>query len=98
MKRTPAGAGVLCAWFPRTALRPAERRRKMQNVRRKVWIGVGIGAIVAVSRAVTLGSSNAGTVGQQPPAVAQQGLTESQQSAAMNAADQAMEAVDQAME
>jgi hypothetical protein len=70
----------------------------MQKVRRKVWIGAGMFAVVAVSLAATLGLSNAGTVGQQPSAISQDGMNRQQQSAAMNAAEQALEATGEAME
>jgi hypothetical protein len=70
----------------------------MQKLRRKAWIGVGMGAFVAVSLAATLGLSNANTIGQQPPAMSQVGLSDQQQSSAMNAARQAMEAAQEAME
>jgi hypothetical protein len=71
---------------------------EMQNTRRKVWIGAGMGAVVAVSLAASLGLSNAGTIDQPPAAISQQGLTDDQQSAAMNAMEQAAEAVEEAME
>ena len=70
----------------------------MQKARRKVWIGAGMAAVVAVSLAATLGLSNAATIDQQPSAIAQPGLTHNQQAAAMNAAEQAGEAAEEAME
>lgn len=78
----------------------------MRKVSRKAWIGAGMGAVVVVSLAATLGLSNAATTQQSPPAMSQQdlnnampqqGLSDQQQSAAMNAVNQAMRAAAEAM-